>query len=202
MAALESTASPPKDTVAFAFLIAMIVVAAVMIGAGASGIASGAAHDLLRAAGFGATAEIRAELGRRKTEIADIGASLDRMIGETAALGARTQDLVGSDAAQTERLARLDDEVAMLKAKFHALLPDDPLESLANGGTDALTLRTTLDAQAERNRHEFNALNKRIDYLENLIAAPPEVTASVRAPEKHRRHGARGGLGSNMSRGN
>jgi hypothetical protein len=37
MAALETTASPPKDTVAFAFLIAMILVAAVMFGAGASG---------------------------------------------------------------------------------------------------------------------------------------------------------------------
>jgi len=202
MAALESTASPPKDTVAFAFLIAMILVAAVMFGAGVSGFASGAAQDLMRAAGFGATAEIRAELGRHKTDIADIGASLDRMIGETAALGARTEGLVRSDAAQSDRLARLDGEVAMLKAKFHALLPDDPLESLANGGTDVLTLRTTLDAQAERSRHEFVALNKRIDYLENLIAAAPEVTASVRAPEKHKRHGAHGGLGANMSRGN
>jgi hypothetical protein len=213
MAALERTASPPKDTVAFAFLIAMILVAAVMFGVGASGFASGAAQDLLRAAGFGANAEIRAELGRHKADIADIGASLDRMIGETAALGARTQDIVHGDAGQTERLATLGDEVAMLKAKFHALLPDDPLESLANGGTDVLTLRTTLDAQAERSRHEYIALNKRIDYLENLIAAlappdvtasvrPPDVTASVRPPERHKRHGAHGIQGSNLSRGN
>ncbi len=202
MAALESTASPPKDTVAFAFLIAMILVAAVMFGVGVSGFASGAAQDLLRAAGFGTTAEIRAELIRHNTDIADIGASLDRMIGETAALGARTQGLVRDDAARAERLARLGDEVAMLKAKFHALLPDDPLESLANGGTDVLTLRTTMDAQAERNRHEFIALNKRIDYLENLIAAPPDVTASVRPPERHKRHGARGRLEPNLSRGN
>jgi hypothetical protein len=202
MAASDTAASPPKDTVAFAFLIAMILVAAVMFGVGVSGFASGAAQDLMRAAGFGATAEIRAELGRHKTDIADIGTSLDRMIGEAAALGARTQDLVTNDAAQSERLAKLGDEVAMLKAKFHALLPDDPLESLANGGTDALTLRTTLDAQAERNRHEFIAINKRIDYLENLIATPPDVTASVRPPEKHKRHGMHGGLGANMSRGN
>jgi hypothetical protein len=202
MAALENTASPPKDTVAFAFLIAMILVAAVMFGVGVSGIASGAAQDMLRAAGFGASAEIRAELGRHQTVVSDIGASLDRMIDETATLGARTEGLVRSDAAQSDRLARLDGEVAMLKAKFRALLPDDPLESLDNGGTDVLTLRTTLDAQAERSRHEFNALNKRIDYLENLIAAAPEVTGAVRAPEKHKRHGAHGGPGSNMSRGN
>ncbi len=204
MAALEKTASPPKDAVAFAFLIAMILVAAVMFGVGVSGIASGAAQDMLRAVGFGASAEIRAELGRHETGISDIGDSLDRMIGEAATLGARTEGLVRSDAAQSDRLARLDGEVAMLKAKFRALLPDDPLESLANGGTDALTLRTTLDAQAERSRHEFNALNKRIDYLENLIAAlaPPDVTASVRPAEKHKRHGAHGIQGSNLSRGN
>jgi hypothetical protein len=202
MAALESSASPPKDTVSFALLIAMILVAAVMFGVGVSGFASGAGQDLLRAAGFGATAEIRAELGRQKTDIADIGASLDRMIGEAATLGPRTQDLVRSDAAQSEHLAKLDDEVAMLKAKFRALLPDDPLESLANGGTDMLTLRTTMDAQAERSRHEYIALNKRIDYLENLIVPAPDVTGSVRAPAKHKRRGSHGDLGENALRGN
>lgn len=127
MAALETTASQPKDTVAFAFLIAMIIVAAIMFGAGASGIASGTVQDMLRRAGFGANAEIRAELSRHGTGIADIRAALDRTSGEAASLGARTQDLVRSDAAQSDRLARLEDEVAMLKAKFRALLPADPL---------------------------------------------------------------------------
>jgi hypothetical protein len=194
MAALESTASAPKDTIAFAFLIAMILVAAIMFGAGASGIASGTVQDMLRWAGFGAGAEMRAELSRQKTDIADMRTSLDRTSGEAATLVARTEDLVRNSAAQSDRLARLEDEVAMLKAKFRALLPADPLESLANGGTDVLTLRTTLDAQGERSRHEYIALNKRIDYLENLIATPPDVTASVHSPEKHKRHG--------MSRGN
>jgi hypothetical protein len=188
MAALETT-SPPKDTVAFAFLIAMILVAAVMFGAGASGIASGTVQDMLKWAGFGANAEIHVELTRHATDIADLRRSLERTSGEAAILGARTEDLVRSDAAQSERLAKLEDEVAMLKAKFRALLPTDPLESLANGGSDLLTLRTTLDAQAERSRHEYIALNKRIDYLENMIATPPEVTGAVRAPEKHKRHG-------------
>src|SRR5271170_6235409 len=140
MAALDDDASPPKDTVAFVFLIAMILVAAIMFGVGVSGIASGKVQDLLRSAGFGANAEMRAELGRHKTEIADLSASLDRMIGEAATLDARTDDIVGRDAAQSERLAKLDEEMAMLRAKFRALLPDDPLASLANGGTDLLTL--------------------------------------------------------------
>jgi len=200
MAALEPAASPPKDTVAFAFLVVMILVAAIMFGVGASGIASGTVQDAVRWAGFGANAEIRAELARHGADIADIRASLDRTIGEAATLGARTEDLVRSDAAQSERLAKLDDEVAMLKAKFRALLPADPLESL--GGTDLLTLRTTLDAQAERSRHEYIALNKRIDYLENMIAVAPDVTGSVRPPAKHKRRGPHGDLGWNATRGN
>jgi hypothetical protein len=203
MAALETTASPPKDTAAFVFLIAMIIVAAIMFGAGASGIASGAVQDMLRWAGFGANAEIHAELTRHKTDIADIRTSLERTIGEAATLGARTQDLVRSDAAQSDRLARLEDEETMLKAKFRALLPADPLESLANGGSDILTLRTTLDAQAERSRHEYIALNKRIDYLENLILPAPDVTGSVPPPPaKHKRRGSHGDFGGNASRGN
>jgi len=201
MAALDDDASPPKDTVAFVLLIAMILVAAIMFGVGVSGIANGTVQDLLRSAGFGANAEMRAELGRHKTEIADLSASLDRMIGEAATLDARTDDIVGRDAAQSERLAKLDEEMAMLRAKFRALLPDDPLASLANGGTDLLTLRTTLDAQAERNRYQFDALNKRIDYLENLIT-PPDVTGAVHPPEKHRRHGAHPAQGANAVRGN
>jgi hypothetical protein len=203
MAASENNTSPPKDTVAFAFLIAMILVAAVMFGLGVSGLANGTFQDLLRAAGFGASAEIRTELGRQKTDIADIGTSLDRLIGETSALGARTEGLVRGDAAQAERLTKLDDEVALLKAKFRALLPEDPLESLAHGGTDAFTLRSTLDALAERNRHEFNALNKRLDYLENMIpASPPDVTGGIHAPEKHKRHGRHGLQATEGSRGN
>jgi parvulin-like peptidyl-prolyl isomerase len=202
MAALENNVSPPKDTIAFGFLIAMILVAAVMFGVGVSGIANGTVHDLLRTAGFGANAEMRAELLRRKAEIADVTASLDSMIGENAKFDARTKDLAERDAAQAQSLAKLDEEMAMLKAKFRALLPDDPLQSLADGGTDLLTLRTTLDAQAEHNRHQFNSINKRIDYLENMIAAPPDVTGSVHPPEKQKRHGAHRSEGSNAARGN
>jgi hypothetical protein len=74
----------------------------------------------------------------------------------------------------------------MLKAKFRALLPEDPLESLITGGTDLLTLRSTLDLQAETNRSEFDAIHRRIDRLESVVT-PPEATGSVRAPLMHKR---------------
>ncbi len=201
MAALDVDAPPPKDTVAFALLIAMILVAAVMFGVGVSGIANGTVHAWMQAAGFGANTEMRAELGRRKTEITELRASLERMIGEAATLDSHTQDIANRDAVQSERIAELNQEMALLKAKFRALLPVDPLESLANGGTDVLTLRTTLDEQAEHNRHEFDALTKRIDHLENQLA-PAEVTGAVRPVEKHRRNAAHGPLGQAAPRGN
>lgn len=201
MAALNSDASPPKDTVAFALLIAMILVAAGMFGVGVSGIANGTVHEWLQSAGFGPNTEMRAELLRRKADISELRASLDRMIGKSATLNSHTQDIANRDAVQSERIAELNQEMALLKAKFRALLPVDPLESLANGGTDVLTLRTTLDDQAEHNRHEFDALNKRIDHLENLLT-PAEVTGTVRPAEKHRRNSAHGPFGQVAPRGN
>jgi chromosome segregation ATPase len=201
MAALNIDASPSKDTVAFALLIGMILLAAVMFGVGVSGIANSTVHKWLRSAGFGTNTEMRAELGQRKTEIADLRVSLDRMIGESATLDSHTQDIANRDAAQSERIAELNQEMALLKARFRALLPVDPLESLANGGTDLLTLRTTLDDQAEHNRHEFDALNKRIDHLENLLA-PVEATGALHPAEKRRRTGAHGPFGQVAPRGN
>jgi hypothetical protein len=184
MAALDDDASPPKDTLAFAVLIAMIILAAALFGVGASGIASGRVQALLR--GFGTSPELRTEVARQRRDIAAVSASLDRMIGEASSLDTRNAELMRRDAAQSEELARLEEEMALLKAKFRALLPEDPLESLTTGGTDLLTLRSTLDLQAESNRNEFDALHRRIDRLESIVA-PPEATGSVRAPAMHKR---------------
>jgi hypothetical protein len=184
MAALDDGASPPKDTLAFAVLIAMILLAAALFGVGVSGIASGRVQTLLR--GFGTNPELRAEVARHRRDIADVGASLDRMIGEASSLDARNAELMRRDAVQSEQLAKLEEEMAMLRAKFRALLPEDPLESLATGGTDLLTLRSTLDLQAETNRNEFDTIHRRIDRLESIVS-PPEATGSVRPPAMHRR---------------
>jgi hypothetical protein len=186
MAALDEDASPPKDTFAFAVLIAMIILAAALFGVGASGIASGRVQYLLRS--FNANPELRAEVARHRRDLAEVSASLDRMIGEASSLDARNAELMRHDAAQSAQLAKLDEEMAVLKAKFRALLPEDPLESLATGGTDLLTLRSTIDLQADSNRNEFDAIHRRIDRLESIVT-PPEATGSVRTPVMHRRGG-------------
>jgi hypothetical protein len=184
MVALDNDASPPKDTLAFAVLIAMIILAASLFGVGVSGIASGRVQTLVR--DFGANPELRADVARQRRDIAEVSVSLDRMIGEASSLDARNAELIRRDAAQSEQLAKLEEEMAMLKAKFRALLPEDPLESLATGGTDLLTLRSTLDLQAESNRNEFDAIHRRIDGLESIVT-PPEATGSVRTPLMHKR---------------
>jgi hypothetical protein len=184
MAALDDDASPPRDTLAFAVLIAMIILAAALFGVGASGIASGRVQLLLR--GFGASPELRTEVARQRSDIADVSASLDRMIGEASSLDAHNAELMRRDSLQSEQLAKLEEEMAMLKAKFRALLPEDPLESLTTGGTDLLTLRSTLDLQAESNRNEFDTIHRRIDRLESTVT-PPEATGSVRPPVMHKR---------------
>jgi hypothetical protein len=184
MAALDDDASPPKDTLAFAVLIAMIILAAALFGVGVSGIATGRVQTLLR--GFGANPELRTEVARQRHDIADVSASLDRMIGEASSLDARNAELMHRDAVQSEQLAKLEEEMAMLKAKFRALLPEDPLESLTTGGTDLLTLRSTLDLQAESNRNEFDTIHRRIDRLESIVS-PPDATGSVRGSVTHRR---------------
>ena len=184
MAALDDDASPRNDTLAFAVLIAMIILAAALFGLGVSGIASGRVQTLLR--GFRPGPEIRIEVARQRRDIGEVSASLDRMIGEASSLDARNAELMRRDAAHSEELAKLAEEMAMLKAKFRALLPEDPLESLASGGADLLTLRSTLDLQSESNRNEFDAIHRRIDRLESIVT-PPEPTGSIRAPVMHKR---------------
>jgi hypothetical protein len=76
MVALDDDASPPKDTLAFAVLIAMIILAAALFGVGVSGIASGRVQALLR--GFGTNPELRTEVARQRRDIAEVSASLDR----------------------------------------------------------------------------------------------------------------------------
>ena len=85
MAALDDHASPPKDTLAFAVLIAMILLAAALFGVGVSGVASGRVQSLLR--GLGANPELRAEVARHRRDIAEVSVSLDRMIGEASSSG-------------------------------------------------------------------------------------------------------------------
>jgi hypothetical protein len=144
-----------QDPVAFAFLIAMGLAAAVVSGAALSGIASGAVQDLWRIAGFGQDSEIKTEQRRQAMALAGFEASLGAVRSEVATLNAR------SDIGQTLR--------------------QDAVQLNSGAGVEQAEvagLRSSLDAHEERNRHEFIAVNKRLDWLETLIYSP-DVTGSV-----------------------
>ena len=166
---------PKHDPVAFTFLIAMALAAAVVTGASLSGVASGAVQDLLRTAGFGQDSEIKAEQRRQSLALAKIETSFGLVRGEVAMLNARIADA----------------EKPHLDAAKEAPAPG-PVSGHVDTSIDLAALRTSLDEHAERNRNEFSAVNKRIDWLEKLVYSP-DVTGSVAPmapPASGRRHGA------------
>jgi len=156
----DTTSLPKNDPVAFTFLIAVALAAAVVTGASLSGIATGAIQDLLRTAGVGLNSEIRAEQHRQAKAIEKMEMSFNLTRADVALLS-----------AWVEETERPHQETASSGA------------DRADGEFDLGALRTSFDALAERNRNEFNAVNKRIDWLEMLVYNQ-DVTGSVPLPPR------------------
>jgi hypothetical protein len=169
--------SPPKqDSVAFAFLIAIGLAAAVATGSALSSVSSGAAQDLLRAAGFGRETAIEAEQHRQAAVLARLENSLGLVHSKVAQLAAR--------ADETEAQRRASSPPQAMAGEPERL--DDLEIGLA-------TLRTSLVDSEERNREALAAVNKRVDWLETLVYSQ-DPTGSVHdaAPPASggtRRHG-------------
>jgi hypothetical protein len=175
---MPSKPLPKHDPVAFTFLLAMALAAAVVAGASLSGVASGAVQDLLRTAGFGQDSEIKAEQRRQALVLAKIETSFGLVRGEVAMLNARIDDA----------------EKSHQEAAISAVKPEVKSEpGRVDSEIDLAALRTSFDEHAERNRNEFIAVNKRIDWLEKLIynqdATGSVQPASPPPPSPARRHG-------------
>jgi hypothetical protein len=170
----NSAVSPPKnDPVALGFLFAVALSAAVVTGASLSGIASGALQDVLRTAGFGQDSEIKAEQRRQAMALAKIETTFGMVRGEVALLNARVDDV-----------EKPQQQLAKEGSRPAASPPDNEI--------DLAALRTSLDDHAERNRNEFSAVNKRIDWLEKLVYSQ-DATGSVQSTPPAttgKRHGA------------
>jgi hypothetical protein len=150
--------------------MAMALAAAVVTGASLSGGASGAVQDLMRTAGFGQDSEIKAEQRRQALAVAKFEATFGQVRGEVAKLNARI------DATEKARHDAAD------AASRHVDIE-----------IDLATLRTSLDEHTERNRSEFGAVNKRIDWLEQLVYSQ-DATGSV-PPATPGRRGAQSAPG-------
>jgi hypothetical protein len=157
------TNSPAKqDPVAFAFLIAISLAAAVATGSALSTVASGAMQDLLRAAGFGRDTAIEAEQHRQAAVLARLENSLGLMRNKVAQLATR------ADEADVQRRPSSPPPVTAGETQSRT---DDLEIGLAS-------LRTSLVERDERNRDAFAAVNKRIDWLETLVYSQ-DATGSV-----------------------
>jgi hypothetical protein len=159
---------PKNDPLAFTFLIAMALAAAVVTGASLSGIATGAVQDLLRTAGFGQNSEIRAEQHRQALALEKIELSVGRVRADIALLDARIDDGEKPHQEAANSVPSIDGEF------------------------DLGALRTSLDEQSERSRNEFSAINKRIDWLEKLVYSR-DATGSVQPATTVRRQGSQSG---------
>jgi hypothetical protein len=158
---------PKRDHAAFAFLIAMGLAVAVVTGASLSSIASGAAQRILRSAGFGQNAEIKAEQHRQSLALAKIETSLGLVHGEITLLNTRADSLALASAEQAAR------QLKSAGASASAAAPGP-----SAGDIELTALRTSLDEHDQHNRQEFIAVNKRIDWLETLVYSH-EATGSV-----------------------
>lgn len=167
----NNTSSLQKnDPLAFSFLIAMALAAAVVVGASLSGIASGAMQDLLRTAGFGRDSAIMAEQRRQALALEKMELSVGRARADVALLNARVDEA-------EKPLQDAVDSAAGIDREF-----------------DLGALRTSLDDQVERNRNEFIAVNKRIDWLEKLVYSQ-DATGTTQPTTSGRRQGSQSGPG-------
>ncbi len=150
---------------AFRSLAPVALAAAVVTGASLSGLASGAVQKLPWTAGSRHDSESMAEQRRQASALEKIEIAVSRARADVALLNARVDEAenLQQEAANSARIDRQFDLGA---------------------------LRSSLDEQAERNRNELRAVNKRLDWLEKLIYGQ-DVTGSVQLAAPGRRPSAR-----------
>jgi hypothetical protein len=149
----------------FRSLAPVALAAAVVTGASLSGLASGAVQKLPWTAGSRHDSAIMAEQRRQASALEKIEVAVSRARADVALLNART------------------DEVENL----HLEAAKSPINSGTDREFDLGALRSSLDEQAERNRNELRAVNKRLDWLEKIVygqdaAGPVQLAAPGRRP--------------------
>jgi hypothetical protein len=161
---------PKNDPLAFTFLIALALAAAVVTGAALSRVASSGVQDLPGTAGFGRESEIMVEQRRQATELEKIELSIGRVRADMALLNTRVDEVENLPREAVNSAPSIDREI------------------------DLGALRSSLDEHAERNRNELRAVNKRLDWLEKLVYGQ-DATGSVQPAAPGRRRGAQPGPG-------
>jgi len=152
-------------------LAPVALAAAVVTGASLSGLASGAVQKLPWTAGSRHDSAIIAEQRRQASALEKIEVAVSRAHADVALLNAR------ADEAENLHLeaAKPANSATGIDREF-----------------DLGALRSSLDEQAERNRNELRAVNKRLDWLEKIVYGQ-DATGSVQLAAPARRPNARSG---------
>jgi hypothetical protein len=157
---------------AFRSLAPVALAAAVVTGACLSGLASGAVQKLPWIAKSGHDSEIMAEQRRQASALEKIEVAVSRARADVALLNARADEA----------------ENLHLEAAKSAINSSPGIDREFDLGA----LRSSLDEQAERNRNELRAVNKRLDWLEKIVYGQ-DTTGSVQLAAPGRRPNARSG---------
>jgi hypothetical protein len=153
---------------AFRSLAPVALAAAVVTGASLSGLASSAVQKLpWTAVGSRHDSAIVAEQRRQASALEKIEIAVSRANADVALLNAR------ADEAENLRL--------------EAVKSDSNSATGNDREFDLGALRSSLDEQAERNRNELRAVNKRLDWLEKVVygqdaGGPVQLAAPGRRP--------------------
>jgi hypothetical protein len=181
---MPDTPSPSarNNPVVFTSLITLALAAAVLTGASLSGVAGGAVHDLLRNAGFGRHGEILAEQRRQAQALEKIELSVSRARADMALLNARVDE--------AENLYQEAVNAVPVGSVPNNPVPGNPPQS--GPEFDFGALRASFEEETERNRNEFRAVNKRLDWLEKVIYRPGGVSQPAAPARRHGSQLARG----------
>src|SRR5712692_4315617 len=167
---MPDSKSPRLRNSPFAFrsLAPVALAAAVVTGASLSGLASGAVQKLPWTAGSRHDSEVMAEQRRQASALEKIEIAVSRARADVALLNARVDE---AENVQQEAV----NSARSMDRQF-----------------DLGALRSSLDEQAERNRNELRAVNKRVDWLEKIVYGQ-DATGPVQLAAPGRRPNARSG---------
>jgi hypothetical protein len=167
----DNTSRLRNGLFAFRSLAPVALAAAVVTGASLSGLASGAVQKLPWTAGSRHDSAIMAEQHRQASALEKIEVAVSRARADVALLNARADEA----------------ENLHLEAAKSAISPATNSATGTDREFDLGALRSSLDEQAERNRNELRAVNKRLDWLEKIVygqdaARPVQLAAPGRRP--------------------
>jgi hypothetical protein len=182
----DSTSPPARSNpVVFTLVMTAALAGAVLAGASLTGVANGSMQDLLRGAGFGRNGEIMAEQRRQALALQKMAQEIGSARADVAALNARVDE--------AESLYQEAVNVASAAASGRPDPASGPPSQGRDHELDLGALRSSVDAQAEHNRNEFHAVNKRLDWLEKVIYGPEgAVQPAGTSPHRQRRQLAHG----------